>query len=154
MFMAADHRGYQLKNALLEWLAAEGFTVTDLGPDQYDADDDYPDYAVKVAAAVSAEPHSVGIVICGSGVGMAVVAGKVPGIRAALIHDPAMAKAARADDDINVVALGADFISTAQAKAVVRALVTARFTGEERHRRRLKKIARLEHEQLITNPEA
>lgn len=144
--IAADHNGFEMKNALVAWLQEEGHEVTDLGPSKLDPDDDYPDYGIKVAKAVAADPTQRGIVLCGSGVGMAVVADKVKGIRAGLIHDPKIAAAARNDDDINVLALGVEYISTEQAKEVVKAWLGNNFSGEERHKRRIKKIQQYEHE--------
>src|SRR5688572_10419843 len=112
IYIAADHRGFVLKNELAAWLTREGHTVNDLGAATLNKDDDYPDFAVAVARAVAEAPHNRrGIALCGSGVGVAVVANKVAGIRAALIHDPAIAAAARADDDTNVLALGADYVT-------------------------------------------
>lgn len=147
IFLAADHNGLELKNKLVAWLTERGEVVHDLGPTALDPDDDYPDYGIKVARAVAEQPgERVGILVCGSGVGMAVVADKVKGVRAGLIHEPTIAKAARRDDDINVLALGARYISDDAAKAVVTAWLAARFTGEVRHKRRIAKIERLESE--------
>lgn len=143
--MAADHNGLEMKNELVAWLKEEGHEVVDLGPNTMDKDDDYPDFGIKVAKAVAEDPKNrSGILLCGSGVGMAVVADKVPGIRAALIHDPAIAKAARRDDDINVLAFGSQYISTEQAKDVVRAWLATPFAAEERFIRRLEKIRQYE----------
>lgn len=147
LYLAADHNGFEMKNELREWLAAQGHDVVDLGPDAYDKTDDYPDFGVKVAQAVAQAPaERRGIVLCGSGVGMAVVTGKVKGVRAALIHDPTIAAAARRDDDINVLALGSSYITLAAAKEVVRAWLTTAFSDHERHRRRIGKIAQYEHD--------
>lgn len=149
IFIAADHNGFELKNSLRDWLAQEGYTVSDFGPTTYDKNDDYPDYGTTVARAVAENPdHYLGIVVCGSGVGMAVVADKTRGVRAGLIHDPAIAEAARRDDNINVLALGASYITLEQAKAVVRALLASEFSGAERHRRRIGKITQYEHDSV------
>lgn len=142
--VGADHRGVELKGELMKWLTENGHMVTDWGAKTVDEDDDYPDYAVAVASAVVKDPGSVGITICGSGVGMAVAADKVLGIRAGLIHDPAIAEAARRDDNINVLALGADFINTEQAKKVLGAWLKESFSGQARHQRRLDKISAYE----------
>lgn len=147
IYLAADHNGLPLKNTLRDWLLKAGHAVTDFGPEQFDKSDDYPDYGIKVARAVASSPtESLGILVCGSGVGMAVVADKVKGVRAGLIHDPAIAEAARRDDDINVLALGARYLTEEQARGVVHAWLTASFSGEERHRRRIAKITKLENE--------
>ncbi len=147
IYMAADHNGFKLKNELKDWLKEQGHTVSDFGPEVYDKTDDYPDYGIKVARAVAEDPSSrCGIVLCGTGVGMAVVADKVKGVRAALIHDPAIAEAARRDDNTNVLALGASFITFGQAKQVVRAWLASTFLGAERHQRRIGKIQQYEQE--------
>jgi ribose 5-phosphate isomerase B len=150
-YLAADHRGWELKNKLKDWLAAEGHQVTDLGAAEYIENDDYPDYAAALAKAVIGEPEARGIAVCGSGVGVAVAANKIPGIRAALIHDPQIAVAARQDDDINVLALGADFLTLDAVQEVIQAWLTTPFSGEERHRRRIDKIKRLESSESSIN---
>lgn len=145
IYIAADHNGYEMKNELVTWLKEEGHEVTDLGPNQLDEADDYPDYGISVAKAVAKSPDQHrGILLCGSGVGMDIVANKVAGIRAALIHDKAIAAAARRDDNVNVLALGADYINLEQAKEVVTAWLTTPFAAEERFIRRLTKIAKIE----------
>jgi ribose 5-phosphate isomerase B len=146
IFIGADHRGFELKNILRDWLRKEGHEVVDLGAEEYDKDDDYPDFGIKVAQSVADNPgDSFGIVICGSGVGMAVVADKVKGVRAGMIHDPEIARASRRDDDINVLALGADFIDGDMAKDIVGAWLDTDFSGEERHVRRIGKISGYEN---------
>jgi len=148
IYIAADHNGFEIKNNLVAWLTAEGHSVTDMGPTTYDKDDDYPDFGIKVARAVAEDPaRRYGVLLCGSGVGMAVAANKVKGIRASLIHDPAIVEAAQRDDDINVLALGADYISLERAKKVINKWLTTKFSGEERHVRRIGKIARIETEE-------
>jgi ribose 5-phosphate isomerase B len=141
IFIGADHKGLELKNQLRHWLEQQAHTVVDVGAEKLDPNDDYPVYAFKVAEAVKQNPEERrGIVICGSGVGMAVAANKVPGIRAALIHDEAIARAARNDDDINVLALGADYIAPESAKQVIETWLATPFAGTERYVRRLKEI--------------
>lgn len=142
IYIAADHNGYEMKNQLVTWLQGEGHTVVDMGPEGLDPSDDYPDYGIKVARAVSENTKDrYGILLCGSGVGMSVVADKVPGIRAALIHDPAIAASAQRDDDINVLALGASHISAEDAQEVISAWLNTPFSGEDRHKRRIQKIS-------------
>lgn len=134
-----------MKNELVGWLKKEGRDVQDLGPEVLNSDDDYPDYGIKVAEAVAQDPaHRRGILLCGSGVGMSVVADKVKGIRAALIHDPKIAQAAQRDDDINVIALGARYISIEQAKDVITEWLDTPFAAQERFIRRIDKIKRYE----------
>lgn len=146
IYIAADHRGFKMKNELAEWLMQEGHTVTDLGAKEYNKDDDYPEYGIEVGRVVAASPDSRrGIALCGSGVGMAIAANKVPGVRAALIHDPAIAAAARRDDDTNVLALGADYVTLDTAKEVITQWVATPFSTEERHQRRINQIQSYEH---------
>lgn len=141
IYLGADHNGWQMKNELQGWLRDEGYKVVDMGPKELDPSDDYPDYGFKVAEAVANDPNNgLGLLLCGSGAGMAVAAGKVAGVRAALIHDPKVARSARQDDDINVLSLGAKFIDLATAKAVTKAWLESDYLGEERHVRRLDKI--------------
>lgn len=144
IYLAADHNGYELKNKLRDWLVRDGYEVSDMGPDDYDKDDDYPDFALKLGRAVADDNDGFGIAICGSGVGMAVGANKIKGIRAGLIHDPMIAEAARRDDDINVLALGASYISFENAKEVAGAWLKAKFTQADRHIRRIGKITAYE----------
>lgn len=151
IYLGADHRGLELKNALRDWLKSQGHEVVDVGASARDEEDDYPDFGFEVATAVAEDPEKRrGIGICGSGVGMAVVADKMQGVRAGLLHDPAMAKVARNDDDINFLALGADFISLEDAKKVVEAWLATPFSGEARHVRRLKKIEKYDQSSLFT----
>lgn len=145
IYLGADHRGFKLKNRLRDWLKEQGHAVVDVGPKEYDKTDDYPDFAFEVAK--NARDGKLGIVICGSGAGMAVAANKVRGVRAALIHDPELARAAKSDDDINVLALGSDFISEERAKEVVETWLSSQYSGEERHTRRIKKIEEYEQKQ-------
>lgn len=147
IYIGADHNGFDLKNELKTWLEEKGHTVVDVGASDFEKADDYPDFGYEVAKEVAKNPETKkGILVCGSGVGMAVVANKVPNIRAALIHDPDVARAAQRDDDINVVALGASYVSPNKAKEVLDAWLTTSFSQEERHKRRLDKIAGIEQE--------
>lgn len=145
IFIGADHRGFALKEQLKTWLTEQGHTVTDVGAEALVEGDDYPDYGVKVAQAVAEKPDErLGISICGSGAGMAIVADKIDGVRASLIHDPAIAQAARHDDNVNVLALGADYISLDQSKEVINAWLTTSFANEEKYTRRISKIHQYE----------
>lgn len=144
VYIGADHRGFEMKEALKGYLEGEGYSVIDMGAMEKNADDDYPDAAKAVAQRVAGEPESRGILLCGSGAGVDVAANKIKGVRATLIHQAPLARAARADDDINILALGADHIGLEQAKEVVTAFLETPFSGEERHRRRLDKIADME----------
>lgn len=142
IYIAADHNGFEMKNEIADWLRNQKHDVTDFGADEFDKGDDYPDYGIKVAEAVAKDPDNrYGVLVCGSGVGMAVIADKVPGIRAALVHDPKIAEAAQRDDDINVLALGADYIDANRAQDVILHWLNTPFSGEERHERRIQKIS-------------
>lgn len=144
IYIAGDHRGFELKNQLKDWLEGEGYSVQDIGAEKYDESDDYPDFGIAMAREVVKSEGSLGIGICGSGVGMSISTGKVKGVRSALISDADMAKAARRDDDMNVVALGSNFINFEQAKEIVKAAIETKFSGEERHKRRVDKITKYE----------
>ena len=142
--LGADHGGYELKNEIKEWLDAAGQEVLDLGAHAYDRTDDYPDFAFAVADAVRAGQADRGIIICGSGVGASVAANKVPGIRAAICHDTYSARQGVEHDDMNVLVMGGRVIGELVALELVRAFLDARYTGEDRHQRRLKKVLAIE----------
>jgi ribose 5-phosphate isomerase B len=142
--LAADHGGFDLKVRLAEWLRAAGHETVDYGASSLVPDDDYPDYIVPLAKAVAQGEVERGIGICGSGVGASIAANKVPGIRAGLVHDSYSAHQGVEDDNMNVLCLGSRVIGVELAKEVVHVFLEARFTGAERHRRRLDKVADLE----------
>lgn len=141
--IAGDHAGFPLKNALLEMLRDDGHQVSDLTP-AFDPQDDYPDAAAAVGRAVASGRAERGIVVCGSGVGASVAANKIRGVRAGLCHDTYSARQGVEHDDINVLCLGARVIGDAVARDLARAFLAARFSGEERHARRLRKTLDLE----------
>ena len=144
--IAADHGGFELKEQLIGILKEWGHTVTDYGASSLDSGDDYPDYVVPLARAVAAGQHDRGIAICGSGIGASVAANKVTGVRAALVHDAFSAHQGVEDDDMNVMCIGARVVGIALVQDLVRIYLQARFSGAERHRRRLGKVAALEKE--------
>jgi len=141
--IGADHAGFPLKAFLAPILGVD-FEVVDLGTHSTDPVD-YPDQAIAVAEAVQQGETDRGIVVCGSGIGAAIVANKVPGIRAALAHDLYSARQSVEHDDANVLCLGARVVESDFALELAQAFLSARFSGEERHRRRLDKIAQLEN---------
>jgi ribose 5-phosphate isomerase B len=143
--LASDHAGVALKARVMEQLLKEGHDVTDLGTYTTDAVD-YPDYAKKVALAVLSGQAERAILICGSGAGACVAANKFRGIRAATCHDSFSARQCVEDDDVNVLCLGARVIGPELAVEVVRDYMEAKFSGAERHKRRLTKVARFEAE--------
>jgi ribose 5-phosphate isomerase B len=142
--IAADHAGYPLNERVLEELRRAGHDLIDFGTHDGSTPDDYPDYAKQVGEAVQNRTADIGILICGSGVGAAVAANKLIGIRAALCGDTYSAHQSREHDDCNVLCLGARVVGVELALDIVRAFVAARFSGEERHRRRVEKIRQLE----------
>lgn len=141
--IGADHGGYPLNERVIQELDA-GHEILDFGTHVGSRPDDYPDYAVKVGQALQEGKADIGILICGSGVGASVAANKLTGIRAALCGDTYSAHQSREHDDCNVLCLGARVTGEELALDIVRAFVAARFTGEERHRRRVEKIAAIE----------
>jgi ribose 5-phosphate isomerase B len=141
--VGCDHAGFPLKAAVVEELKRLGADVIDLGTNSTDAVD-YPDYAQAVAEAVAGGKADRGVLLCGSGVGASVAANKVPGVRAAVCHDTFSARQGVEDDDMNVLCLGARVIGAELALDVVRAWERARFSNEERHKRRLSKVMALE----------
>lgn len=143
--LASDHAGVALKARVMEQLLKEGHEATDLGTYTTDAVD-YPDYAKKVALAVLGGQAERAVLICGSGAGACVAANKFKGIRSATCHDSFSARQCVEDDDVNVLCLGARVIGPELAVEVVRDYVAAKFSGAERHKRRLAKVAAFEAE--------
>lgn len=141
--IAADHAGFELKDELAQTLRDLHYEVEDLGT-HGPASVDYPDFALAVALAVQEGQAERGIILCGSGVGAAVVANKVPGVRAGLCHDTYSAHQGVEHDDVNVLALGARIIGPALAREIVQAFLAARFSPEERYIRRLGKVREIE----------
>jgi len=142
--IAADHAGYPLNERVIEELRQSGHELIDFGTHDGSVPDDYPDYAKQVGEVIQTGDAEIGLLICGSGVGAAVAANKLNGIRAALCGDTYSAHQSREHDDCNVLCLGARVVGVELALDIVRAFVGAHFTGEERHRRRLVKIQALE----------
>lgn len=141
-----DHGGYALKETVFAALRADGHVPIDLGAHELDPADDYPDFALAVVRAMLGGDAERGILVCGSGAGVAVAASKVPGIRAAMAHDTYTAAQCVEHDDCNVLALGARVIGPEIASELVAAFANAVFSGEERHVRRLAKVDAIERE--------
>ncbi|MBI5603638.1 MAG: ribose 5-phosphate isomerase B [Deltaproteobacteria bacterium] len=141
--IASDHAGFEMKQGLILLLEKLGHQVTDLGTHHQDPVD-YPDYAEAMGLAIRKSRADRGILICGSGVGASVSANKLPGIRAGLCHDTYSAHQGVEHDDMNVLVLGSRVIGFELAAELVRAFLGARFSGEERHLRRLQKVHSLE----------
>ncbi|MCL5006610.1 MAG: RpiB/LacA/LacB family sugar-phosphate isomerase [Patescibacteria group bacterium] len=147
IYLGADHRGFNLKEGVKAYLTQSGYQVNDLGAATLAPEDDYPDYASAVAQKVRADfLGSRGVLFCGSGAGMDIVANRYPLIRSVLAISPDQVMASRTDDDTNILALAADFIDLETAKKIVSVWLQTDFDGEERHRRRLEKIRSLKIE--------
>src|SRR5574342_1384533 len=141
--VGADHAGFDLKQILVAYLRHRGHEVIDSGTDSDDPVD-YPDFAEALSKVLLDGRAERGVLVCGSGVGSSVAANKIPGIRAGLCHNTYSARQGVEHDDMNVLVLGARVIGIELARELVDNFLGARFTGEERHRRRLEKIKALE----------
>lgn len=144
IYIGADHRGFELKNHLIEKLQLHNYEVIDLGAYEFNPNDDYTDIALKVALKVAKEKNSRGILLCGSGIGVCITANKVKGIRAGCSENLEIIKKAREDDDINILCLPADFLSQEEAFALVDIFLNTEFKSEEKYLRRIKKIKKYE----------
>lgn len=141
--IASDHAGFALKDEIAAQLRREGWQVLDLGTHTMEPAD-YPDYARAIGKAIQAAEAERGILICGSGVGAAVAANKMRGVRAGLCHDTYSARQGVEHDDMNVLCLGARVIGIELARELVSAFLSAQFSGEQRHVRRLEKLKEIE----------
>jgi RpiB/LacA/LacB family sugar-phosphate isomerase len=141
--VGSDHAGFPLKREVAEALRSQGQEILNVGAFSMEPSD-YPDFAEAVAKAVQDGRAERGVLLCGSGVGASVAANKVPGIRAAVCHDTYSAHQGVEHDDMNVLVLGARIVGSALAHELVHAYLQARFSGEERHVRRLGKITAIE----------
>jgi ribose 5-phosphate isomerase B len=137
-----------MKRQLAKLLATEGHEVVDFGNKVYDSDDDYPDFAIPLARAVATGDVKRGVLVCGSGVGASVAANKVNGVRAALCEDHFSARQGVEDDDMNIVCFGGRTMGIALAWDCAKNFLDAKFSGAERHRRRLAKVTQLENSTL------
>lgn len=145
LYLGADHRGYNLKEEIKQYLNRQGIALEDLGALQYEQDDNYPDFAQAVAEKVLENPDlSKGILLCGSGHGVDMVANKFKGIRAALCFNRQVAVQSRQHEDANVLVLAADWLDSAAAEDIISVWLGARFSGDERHIKRLRKIEEIE----------
>src|SRR5262245_346336 len=144
--LATDHGGFALKEEVLTQLRAAGHEVIDFGAHALEQGDDYPDFVIPLARAVAAGKVERGVAICGSGVGASICANKIPGIRAALIHDHFSARRGVEDDHLNVICMGGRTVGPAVAWDLVETFLAAKFSQADRHLRRLGKVALLEAE--------
>ena len=142
--ICADHGGFELKEKIRSFLVLNKFEIEDFGANELDNGDDFPDYVIPLANAVSSREVFRGIAVCGSGVGACIAANKVSGVRAALIGDYFSAHQGVEDDDMNLICLGGRVTGYASAEELVLAFLNAKFIGAERHLRRLQKIKAIE----------
>lgn len=159
IYLGADHRGYELKEKIKKWLKDKRYEFVDLGNEKLDTEDDYPDFALKVAKKIGKRPASakasasgstksarqsdMGIVICGSGVGADIVANRLANVRCGLGFSPQQVRIAKRDDDINCLSLAADFVSDDEAKKIIEMFLETQFSGSEEYLRRINKIEKI-----------
>jgi len=144
IYLGSDHAGFALKGRIKKFLSKKGSEYKDLGAHKLKKDDDYPDYAFKVAKAVSKDKGSKGILFCGTGTGEVIAANKVKGIRAAVAYDDYSAKMSRVDNDANVLGIRSRGFSENKAKKIISVWLKTKFSGTVRHKRRIKKISNFE----------
>lgn len=143
IILGADHGGYKLKEEIKKFLSKNGYDFEDVGNKVYDVDDDYVDYAEKVARRVSKE-NAFGILLCRSAAGMVMAANKIKGVRAVTAFDVKGAVHSRQHNDANVLALSGDWMTLKKATSILKAWLSTAFSNEERHKRRVEKMKRLE----------
>lgn len=145
IYIASDHAGFQLKKVLVTYISKVlKLPIEDLGPETYNENDDYPDFAEPVAKKVVKNTSDFGILICGFGHGVCITANKFPKIRAALVSSIESAEFARKDDNANILCLAGKILSDEHARAIVKTFLETPFSGDERHVRRIAKITSLE----------
>lgn len=144
IFLGADHRGYSLKEKIARWLFEMEYPYQDLGADHFDPHDDYTKYAAEVASLVAKNEGSRGVLLCGSGVGVDVMANKFDGVRASIGKDVFQVEAGRNDDNMNILVIAADFTEEKEAKAMLIAFLETQFSGKAKYERRLQEIREIE----------
>lgn len=153
IYIAADHRGFKLKEFVKKELTDIGYDVVDKS-DDYDENDDYPDFAARIGREITFDPDNRrGILICGTGIGMDITVNKFPKVRSALVSSPDQAYDSRNDEDANVLSLAADYLEEAEVKKILTAWFNTPFSGDERHKRRIRKIADIESS-LLGKPDS
>jgi ribose 5-phosphate isomerase B len=152
VYLGSDHAGFELKAALVAWLADNGHEPVDCGPTEYDPDDDYPAFCIAAAERTVADAGSFGVVLGGSGNGEQIAANKVAGARATLCWSTEIAALARQHNDANVLSIPARFMSEEELVVILRTFLETPFSGDERHVRRLAQIARYERETRAREP--
>ncbi len=146
--LAADHGGFVLKTGLIPWLESQDYEIMDLGAYIFNSADDYPDFSEDIAETVASGKVERGILVCGSGVGAAIAANKIVGVRACLCHDTYSAHQGVEHDNMNILCLGGRVIGIELARELVSAFLNAQFTGLEKYKRRVDKITALETKYL------
>lgn len=144
VFLGADHRGYLLKEKIATWLFDLDYKFEDLGADYLDPKDDYTKYAEKAASMVTSNENSLGVLVCGSGIGIEVVANKFDGVRAGIGKNAEQVRAGRNDDDMNILVIAADYTKEKEAKEMLTAFLETKFSGKARYERRLEEINKIE----------
>lgn len=139
IFIGSDHRGFKLKNKLITWLKSKNYQVIDCGNKVYDPKDDYPDFAFLVAKKVKKE-KGLGIVICGSGIGVSIAANRIKAVRCGLGFEPSQIKSACQHDHLNVLALASDYLNFEKAKDLVEIFLKTKPKNQEKYLRRIKKL--------------
>ncbi len=143
LYLGSDHGGFDLKQAIKKYLKKKNIEYKDLGPESIDNNDDYPDYALKVAQEVAQSQENKGILICGTGIGMCITANKVKGIRAALCYDKETARLSREHNDSNVLCLGGRTTKKGKALKIVDVWLKTPFSNIDRHKKRVEKMNEL-----------
>src|SRR3989344_4427691 len=138
IYLGTDHRGFQLKEKIKQWLSEWGYQYEDMGALEYNKEDDYPDFAKAVAEKVASDQNRKGILICGSGVGVVIVANKIKGVRAGTAINASQMKDSVSDEDTNVLGISADYLSE-QAQEIIKTFLETKSPGEESHTRQKKK---------------
>ena len=144
VFLGSDHRGFELKNTLLEYVKSLGYEVQDCGALEYNKEDDYPDFAKAVGEKIVEDNSSLGIVICGSGAGITVAANKIKGVRCSLGFNPMQVKSGKEDDDTNILGIACNYTNESESKELVKIFLETNYDPAERHQRRLDKISQME----------
>lgn len=144
IFLGADHRGYELKEKIAKWLFEMEYPYQDLGAYHLDPKDDYTKFASEVGSLVAKTPNSRGVLLCGSGVGVDVMANKFDGVRSSIGKDVFQVEAGRNDDDMNILVIAADYTNEKEAKAMLIAFLETQFSGKARYERRLQEIKEIE----------
>lgn len=144
VYLGTDHAGFEYKEKVKTLLEKLGYTPVDCGAFEYDKDDDYPDFCADAARKVAADPGSFGVVFGKSGAGECIVANKIPGIRSFLAVNEKNVRLAREHNDANIMSIGFEFIEEGNLETLLKTFLETPFTNEERHKRRIEKISKLE----------